>query len=65
MIGFNVKIYEKIISLLKTNQFPIDIVYSRLQNENNCYTFYPRLSTQLVDFSDIQNKITDYNWLIK
>ena len=65
MIGFNIKIYEKIISLLKTNQFPIDIAYSRLQNENNCYTFYPRLSTQLVDFSDIQNKVTDYNWLIK
>lgn len=65
MIGFNIKIYEKIISLLKTNQFPVDIVYSLLQKENNCYTFYPRLSTQLVDFSDIQNKVTDYNWLIK
>ena len=65
MIGFNIKIYEKIMSLLKTNQFPVDIVYSLLQKENNCYTFYPRLSTQLVDFSDIQNKVTDYNWLIK
>ena len=65
MIGFNSKIYEKILSLLKTNQFQADIVYERLQKENNCYTFYPRLSTQLVDFSDIQNKITDYNWLIK
>jgi hypothetical protein len=65
MIGFNIKIYEKIMSLLKTNQFPVDVVYSRLQKENKCYTFYPRLSTQLVDFSDIQNKVTNYNWLIK
>jgi hypothetical protein len=65
MIGFNIKIYKKILSLLKTNQFQVDVVYERLQKENNCYTFYPRLSTQLVDFSDIQNKVTDYNWLIK
>ena len=41
------------------------LVYSMLQKENNCYTFYPRLSTQIIDFSDIQNKITDYNWLIQ
>ena len=65
MIGFHSKIFDKIISLSKTNQFPIDIVYSMLQKENNCYTFYPRLSTQIIDFSDIQNKITDYNWLIQ
>jgi GR25 family glycosyltransferase involved in LPS biosynthesis len=65
MIGFNIKIYEKILSLLKTYQYQVDVVYSLLQKENNCYTFYPRLSTQLVDYSDIQNKITDYNWLIK
>jgi GR25 family glycosyltransferase involved in LPS biosynthesis len=65
MIGFNIKMYEQILSLLKTYQFQVDIVYSMLQKENNCYTFYPRLSTQLVDYSDIQNKVTDYNWLIK
>ena len=65
MVGFNKKIFNKILSLMKTYQFQVDIVYSRLQKENNCYTFYPRLSTQLVDYSDIQNKITDYNWLIK
>lgn len=65
MIGFQNKIFDKIISLSKTNQFAIDVVYSMLQKENNCYTFYPRLSTQLVDYSDIQNKITDYNWLIQ
>mgnify|MGYP003343414563 CR=1 FL=1 len=65
MIGFNKRMYEQILSLLKTYQFQVDIVYSRLQKENNCYTFYPRLSTQLVDFSDIQNKVTDYNWLIQ
>ena len=65
MIGFHNKIFDKVLLLSKSNQFPIDIVYSMLQKENNCYTFYPRLSTQLVDFSDIQNKITDYNWLIQ
>ena len=42
MIGFNIKIYEKIMSLLKTNQFPVDVVYSRLQKENKCYRTYER-----------------------
>jgi len=65
MIGFNKKIYDEILSLLQTLQFQVDVAYSRLQSQNNCYTFYPRMSTQLVDFSDIQNKVTDYNWLIK
>lgn len=65
MIGFNIKIYENILNLLGTYQFQVDVAYSRMQNQNNCYTFYPRIATQLVDFSDIQNKITDYNWLIK
>lgn len=65
MIGFDMKIYDKVLSLLQTLQFQVDVAYSRLQSQNNCYTFYPRMSTQLIDFSDIQNKITDYNWLIK
>jgi hypothetical protein len=31
----------------------------------NDITFYPVLVKQIVDFSDIQNNIIDYNWLIK
>jgi hypothetical protein len=42
----------------------INIVWENNSTENGI-TFYPALAKQIVDFSDIQNNIIDYNWLIK
>ena len=36
-----------------------------LQKKLNVYSFYPMIATQRVSFSDIENKMTDYKWLIK
>lgn len=43
----------------------IDVCYTRIQKNYNVYSFSPAIAKQLVDFSDIQNSTTDYNWLIK
>ena len=57
--------FTKIYNLLRTKTKPLDIFYVELQKTNQVYSFYPALVKQIVDFSDIQNNITDYNWLIK
>jgi GR25 family glycosyltransferase involved in LPS biosynthesis len=42
----------------------IDVCYTRIQKNYNVYSFYPAIAKQIVGFSDIQNSITDYDWLI-
>lgn len=36
-----------------------------VQNKLNVYSFYPIITTQRISFSDIENKIKNYKWLIK
>jgi hypothetical protein len=43
----------------------LDVIYVDLQKNLNVYSFYPMIATQRVSFSDIENKVTDYKWLIK
>jgi len=38
---------------------------AKLQKKYNSYSSVPNLTSQIVSFSDIQNNIMDYNWLIK
>jgi glycosyl transferase family 25 len=64
-IGIKSSIFDQIESLLERGQQPLDVEYVRLQKIFNCYSFTPSLTGQLVNFSDIQETTTDYNWLIK
>jgi hypothetical protein len=64
-IGINSKIFDHIEVLLEKGEEPLDVLYSKLQKIFNCYSFTPAMTSQMVNFSDIQEKITDYNWLIK
>lgn len=64
-IGMNKSVYEHALLLLSQYKNPLDVCYVTLQKVFNVYSFYPAIAKQIVDFSDIQNKITDYNWLIK
>ena len=50
---------------LKKYDNALDVIYSELQKSLNVYSFYPVIATQRVSFSDIENKVTDYKWLIK
>lgn len=64
-IGIKNTLYEHIESMISKYQEPLDLSYVRLQKSFNIYSFSPAIANQIVDFSDIQNNITDYRWLIK
>jgi GR25 family glycosyltransferase involved in LPS biosynthesis len=64
-IGIKSSVFDQIEELLEKGQQPLDVEYVTLQKIFNCYSFTPALTSQLVNFSDIQELTTDYNWLIK
>jgi hypothetical protein len=64
-IGIKSSVFDQIEELLEKGQKPLDVEYVTLQKIFNCYSFTPALTSQLVNFSDIQELTTDYNWLIK
>jgi GR25 family glycosyltransferase involved in LPS biosynthesis len=64
-VGINSTAFDHIEVILSKFSEPLDVSYIRLQRIFNVYSYYPAIAKQIVDFSDIQNSITDYNWLIK
>jgi hypothetical protein len=64
-VGIKNTIFDQIESILEKKNQPLDVLYTTLQKIFNAYCFYPAIATQIVDFSNIQNTITDYTWLIK
>lgn len=64
-IGIKSTIFDQIENLLEIGEQPLDVEYVKLQKIFNCYSFTPALTSQLVNFSDIQDTTTDYNWLMK
>jgi GR25 family glycosyltransferase involved in LPS biosynthesis len=54
-------LFEPILGITKKRQKPIDVYYGELQPIFNVYGFTPNLAIQTVEFSDIQNKMVDYN----
>jgi len=64
-IGIKNTLFDHLEIILSRYEDPIDVSYVKLQKIFNIYSFYPAIAKQIVDFSDIQNNITDYNWLIK
>lgn len=64
-VGIKNTVYDHIIEILSRKDKQLDVSYVTLQKIFNIYSFYPAITKQIVDFSDIQKKIIDYNWLIK
>jgi len=64
-VAINNKAFNKIYDRLKKCDNALDVIYVDLQKSLNVYSFYPMIATQRVSFSDIENKVTDYKWLIK
>jgi hypothetical protein len=64
-VAINNKAFKEILERLKKCDNALDVIYSELQKKLNVYSFYPMIATQRVSFSDIENKMTDYKWLIK
>lgn len=64
-VAINKKAFDKVLCRIKKLDHALDVIYAELQNTLNVYSFYPMVATQRVSFSDIENKITNYKWLIK
>ena len=64
-VAINKKAFKEVLERLKKCDNALDVIYVELQSKLNVYSFYPMIATQRVSFSDIENKITDYKWLIK
>jgi GR25 family glycosyltransferase involved in LPS biosynthesis len=64
-VAINKSAFVKIYDRLKKCDNALDVIYVELQNTLNVYSFYPMIATQRVSFSDIENMVTDYKWLIK
>jgi len=53
-------LFNKILELATKREKPIDGYYADLQKTNNIYGFFPNMTVQKIDYSDIQNKKVDY-----
>lgn len=57
--------FDVILNILNKKTKQVDAHYADLQKGYNTYCFYPNLAKQSVGFSDIQNKVVDYNLFFK
>jgi len=63
-VGINSKFYDNIMRHINDNiTEPIDNIYVKAQQDGTCnaYTFLPSLALQRSGFSDIDNRIINYN----
>lgn len=58
-------LFNELEFILSITSDPLDVTYVNLQKNKHVYSFYPAIAKQRVGFSDIQNSVKDYNWLIK
>lgn len=58
-VAINNSVYDLLINLLVKKEKPVDVYYSDIQNNHNCYSFYPSIAIQRPSFSDIQNVFED------
>jgi GR25 family glycosyltransferase involved in LPS biosynthesis len=59
------RVFEELIENIKNFSIENDVMMSNLQNKYNGYSSSEVLVTQIENYSDIENKIVNYNWLIK
>ena len=61
-IGYNTKIFPDLIQILEKFEEPIDVTLPKLSNTQfyNSYIFFPTLARTYDNYSDIENRITDY-----
>jgi len=64
-VAINHNMYDVILERLLKFDNPIDVIYAGIQKTYNVYCTSTVIAKQLNGFSDIENKIIDYDWLIK
>jgi transposase-like protein len=58
-------VFEELIQNIKDMTIENDVMMSNLQKKYNSYSSSKNMTTQMIGFSNIENKFVDYNWLIK
>ena len=56
---------DPIIENIKNFSIENDVMMSNLQKKYNAYSSSEVLATQIESYSNIENKMVNYNWLIK
>ena len=64
-VGIKSTVFQEILKILEPKNHPIDLLYTLIQQSYNVYTFTPAIAKQMVGFSNIENKIVNYNPFIK
>lgn len=64
-VAINSNMFNQIISEIGKKNKPLDVLYTALQKKYNVYSFFPAIAKQISDYSDIQNSVVNYDWLIK
>jgi hypothetical protein len=64
-IGIKKNMFEILLPELNKFLYQLDVVYQKLQTKHNIYCFNPLVASQKPGFSDIQNKVVNYDYLIK
>jgi hypothetical protein len=59
------EVFEDLINGIKDFGIENDVMMALLQRKYNAYSSSEVLATQIESYSDIENKIVNYNWLIK
>lgn len=57
-------VFSDVAEGIKNLAVPVDVMMAKLQKKYNAYSSIPALTNQLPGFSDIEEKVVDYDWLI-
>lgn len=58
-------VFEELIKNLKEFRIENDVMLAFLQKKYNAYSSKDKMTTQMANISNIENKYVDYNWIIK
>lgn len=58
-------VFEELISNIRNFTTENDVMMATLQKKYNAYSSQETLATQIQSFSNIENKIVNYDWLIR
>lgn len=57
-------VFEELIKNIRSMEIENDVYMATLQKKYNAYSTSKKITTQLPNFSDIENRLVDYSWLI-
>lgn len=59
------QVFEELIQNIKNFSIENDVMMANLQNKYNAYSSSEALASQIESYSNIENKVVNYDWLIK